>query len=1144
MSQNASNLGQQRRPENRITSVPVEASEVQDVSFNSSSEYAEWDRGSYERKKETRPRPDQKPKQKAKFAAYCCLSDDSDPSLYKKCQKRAERYVKQFIAEQDAAANYDFPNDIPIRNFIRKVEPETFTDSETTSRRGKTELAKSQDLTENKTEGQEKHSAREGLMSNQATPREQSDTDISQLSHSSSEESKTFSQIYSEIYEESRARQEKAEQIYRVYTNKESKRKEEKREHYIRSKSRQRTARWVEHLDQPDIPNEYSTEGSNESDKDSEYFQSSVNDNYFTEEDYQYLIQEQLDVIARYQLESRSGYRNYIEEYMSELAQAFEEDQAASGSQHRDAKDSLSEQGDGQSENRKTHESEVRSSKACSLKFTQKSSKSNDNDTRKTEVLQFEHCDIYHVKPTGNRICSSKKLKKTPVEVFFTGRDERCHQDKSDFEYKESEDLKQACDNSEQSAANNSRKLLKPTEERKSQGSPAKGKDDHSKELKENASICSLKRVEKRCSRECEQNEANSSRSSLKPTEERKRRRSIDKRKADHSKDSKENASIDSSRRGDEGSSRKSVSSKQIKDDTGKAYHGKELKANVSFDASMRVDERSSQESVNREPIEANSSRSSLKPTEERKPRRSSAKRKADHNKDSKENASIDSSRRVDEGSSRKSVSSKQIKADSPRSSLKPTEVRKSRRSIDKRKADDSMEFRDNTSTGSFTSFIQTSKSESNCAQSSAGRIEERKSQIFKKRCMPCEQSDTDCSKPIEEPKSRRTAYKLKQSERNSNNNHKELQSPTNSTWPDERCTKNFEISPLEAIDSSLLYADEVISVDDYYLSSKGATTDSSLISTTRSMQSAPKTYQDRASSPIQIIYSEPSDSFEMEIDMTPTIQEMEDDIVDNNDMADVGECYVEMPESDRSTKSKLSKECSQTSIASEEKGVQYPSSDELGESSKKKKRALKIYDLDEALLEVPKDFKGKAIVFDNEDELLDISLSDDDHQLQAKLQAAAWGDAKKEGSSNNISCHSLPSGDSRTSSSSSSTANSSAFSICSYQPSERFYRRTQPEDEDDLRLPEEEKDTQPITYEKHVARLAERALRACTDYYQRGVQLKPELEQDIAAKVQMLYNSETQFNTPKRLIKREEILKQFNLRLQQQLNLIAPSFQ
>ncbi|EDW59752.1 enolase-phosphatase E1 [Drosophila virilis] len=1068
MSQNASNLGQQRRPE--------ESSEVQDVSFNSSSEYAEWDRGSYERKKETRPRPDQKYKQKAKFTAYCCLSDDSDPSLYKKCQKRAESYVKQFIAEKDAAANYHLPEDVPIRNFIRKVEPETFTDS-------KTEFAKYKDLADNKIEGQKKHSAREDLTANEANPREQSDTDISQLSQSSSEESKTFSQIYSEIYEESRARQEKAEQIYRVYTNKESKRKEEKREHYIRSKSGQRTARWVEYLGQPHISNEYSTEGSNESDKDSEYFQSSVNDNYFTEEDYQYLIQEQLHVIARYQQESRSGYNTYIEEYISELAGASDGDQVAIGSQpsHGDAKDSLSEQGDRQSKDQKTHETEpsvVRSSKACSLEFTQKSLKSNNNDIGKTEVLQFEHCDIYHIRPTGNRICSVKKFKKTPVEAVFNDRDERSHQDCTDFEYNKSEDL------------NNSRKLLKPIEERTSQGSAAKGKADQA-ELKENAAICSFKRIEERRSRESEKIKIDSPKSSIKSTEERKSRRNIADRKASHCS--------------------------------------------------------SCQESFNSKQMEADSLKSSLKPTEERKLRRNVAQRKGDHSKDAKVNGLTDSSKRVDERSSWQSVNTEQIKADSP-SSLKSTEDLKFQLGIAKRKADEYKDLKENASIDSSmrvdernsreTSFTKRSKSQSNCYQSESfvRDVEEPKSQIFKKRCVPCEQSDTDFSKP----KSRLPPYNLKKSGKTYNKSHKALQSPTNLNCPSERCTKNFEITPLEAIDSSLLYANEEVSVDDYYLSSKGATSDSSLISTSRSMQSAPKTYQDRASSPIQIIYSEPSDSFEMELDMTPTIQEMEEEIADNeaDDEAVVGECHVAMAESERSTKSKLSKECSQTSIASEEKGVQYPSGDELGDSSKKQKRALKIYNLDEALLKVPKDFKGKAIVFDNEDELLDISLSDDDLQLQAKLQAAVWTDATKEGSSNNISCNSLPSGDSRTSSS------SSAFSICSYQPSERFYRRTQPEDDDDLKIPEPDMDTQPITYELHVARLAERALRACTDYYQRGVQLKPELEQDIAAKVQMLYNSEMQFNTPKRLIKREEILKQFNLRLQQQLNLIAPSFQ
>ncbi|KAH8359088.1 hypothetical protein KR093_004235, partial [Drosophila rubida] len=171
----------------------------------------------------------------------------------------------------------------------------------------------------------------------------------------------------------------------------------------------------------------------------------------------------------------------------------------------------------------------------------------------------------------------------------------------------------------------------------------------------------------------------------------------------------------------------------------------------------------------------------------------------------------------------------------------------------------------------------------------------------------------------------------------------------------------------------------------------------------------------------------------------------------------------------------------SQASITSDDKGMQCPSEDELQQPTKT----------------APKD-EAKS-EFGHEVELLDISMSDDELQLHAKLS-----DRKKEHSSRDSSYNSMPSGD-----------RSSTCSISSYEPSERFYRRTKAidDDEDDG----DEDDAAPMSYKRHVARLAERALRACTNYYSESIKLNPELDQALNKKVEMLYNSEMRFSTMKR---------------------------
>ncbi|TDG46612.1 hypothetical protein AWZ03_006924 [Drosophila navojoa] len=343
--------------------------------------------------------------------------------------------------------------------------------------------------------------------------------------------------------------------------------------------------------------------------------------------------------------------------------------------------------------------------------------------------------------------------------------------------------------------------------------------------------------------------------------------------------------------------------------------------------------------------------------------------------------------------------------------------------------------------------------------------------------------------------KSRRSQHRLNKSESGSIASHKSLQSAMNSTWPTERSTSDMHAYYNETNDCSLTYDND--SGDDYYLSSQNTSANTSLISSTLSMPNVTKKYRDRASSPIQVIYSDHSDSYER----TARLEKIGYHKPGDRKARARGR---------RMKSEQLSEERSQTSIASEEKGVQYPSDDELNGSAKNSTKSPKISSRDEALPKVPKAGKGKQ---------------------------------KKTGSSSNSSsCHSLPADNSGNSSS--STTNSSDYSICNYVPSVRFYRRSEPEEDVVMDLAHNDNDPPALTYKKHVARLAEHALRTCTNYYKESVEHSPELEEDIATKVGMLYNAETKFNTTQRLEKREDLLQQFNAQLHEQLKLVPPNVQ
>ncbi|XP_026837565.1 uncharacterized protein LOC6552335 [Drosophila erecta] len=91
---------------------------------------------------------------------------------------------------------------------------------------------------------------------------------------------------------------------------------------------------------------------------------------------------------------------------------------------------------------------------------------------------------------------------------------------------------------------------------------------------------------------------------------------------------------------------------------------------------------------------------------------------------------------------------------------------------------------------------------------------------------------------------------------------------------------------------------------------------------------------------------------------------------------------------------------------------------------------SLKIYNADEALMEIPEDFEGPAIVLDDDADFLDITLTDDEEKIRAKLMAAALTTRK---SSSSISPKSCP-----------KTRPSTEPCSLSYKPSVIFTRRSE----------------------------------------------------------------------------------------------------
>ncbi|KAH8243252.1 hypothetical protein KR032_005942, partial [Drosophila birchii] len=185
---------------------------------------------------------------------------------------------------------------------------------------------------------------------------------------------------------------------------------------------------------------------------------------------------------------------------------------------------------------------------------------------------------------------------------------------------------------------------------------------------------------------------------------------------------------------------------------------------------------------------------------------------------------------------------------------------------------------------------------------------------------------------------------------------------------------------------------------------------------------------------------------------------------------------------------------------------------------------SLRIYNADEALMEIPEDFQGPAVILDDDADFLDITLTDNEDHIRAKLMAAALTTrASNPSSSVNTSRKSRRSTD-------------STSSILSYKPSVIFSRRS-------------EVDEQNAPRTDRVSLLAERVLRACANPY-----TEPSKWQPLATPKtnwQPLQESDYSKLAASNLDDRESTLngalqlltQDFNRKLQRQLKEIAQSF-
>ncbi|KMZ01517.1 uncharacterized protein LOC6726747 isoform X2 [Drosophila simulans] len=184
----------------------------------------------------------------------------------------------------------------------------------------------------------------------------------------------------------------------------------------------------------------------------------------------------------------------------------------------------------------------------------------------------------------------------------------------------------------------------------------------------------------------------------------------------------------------------------------------------------------------------------------------------------------------------------------------------------------------------------------------------------------------------------------------------------------------------------------------------------------------------------------------------------------------------------------------------------------------------LKIYDADEALMEIPEDFEGPAIVLDDDADFLDITLTDDEEKIRAKLMAAALTTRK---STSSISPNS---------SSLRNRPPTEPISL-SYKPNVIFTRRSEVIEDNYAPRPND-----------RVALLAEKFLQSFSESATNDYGWKPsEQEVTSADSISQLFNengvTKSGGDTP--LCGDRQLLSvEFNRKLQRQLKVIVESFQ
>ncbi|XP_043654050.1 uncharacterized protein LOC122620585 isoform X2 [Drosophila teissieri] len=184
---------------------------------------------------------------------------------------------------------------------------------------------------------------------------------------------------------------------------------------------------------------------------------------------------------------------------------------------------------------------------------------------------------------------------------------------------------------------------------------------------------------------------------------------------------------------------------------------------------------------------------------------------------------------------------------------------------------------------------------------------------------------------------------------------------------------------------------------------------------------------------------------------------------------------------------------------------------------------SLKIYDADEALMEIPPDFEGPAIILDDDADFLDITLTDDEEKIRAKLMAAALTTRKSTSSiSPNSSLKTRPSIEPRS---------------LSYEPSVIFTRRS-----------EVLKDNYAPRPNDRVALLAEKFLKSFSESATDDSGWKPSTQEVCSTEYTLHFFggkgvTKRGGDTPL-LVDRQLLSEEFNRKLHRQLKVIVESFQ